>query len=259
MFRNAGLHTAVVAAVVCCAVAAAGGQGGVTPARYAVVDSTALAEKGVRLEGDEQALADLKAFAEGHGLKLFDIAQVSGMVLVADGKIDVTDAFVGAVQSRRAGGPLALPALDVPATTVAFINTEDFGLPGTGIKRLTDAFEKIDKEFRGRREEVNRRLQEVESAPAERREQMKRDAQRLQMEGQAALDKRLTELTSPVYQDIARALQKFGEAEGISLFFDLSKFQPSHKLPPLGLSLPTAAPNVTQKFIAAYNGGRLKP
>jgi hypothetical protein len=259
MLRKAGLRVAVVVAVVCCACAADGRQGGVAPARYAIVDSVILAGKGVRLEGDEQTLADLRAFAEGHGLKLFDTARVSGVVFVLEGKVDVTDAFVRAVQSRRAGGRLELPALDVPLTTVAFVTSDDFADPNSGIKPLVEALRTLEKEFRPRREEIDQLLRQAETAPAERREQLRRDAELRQQAGQAALDKRLKELTDPVYRDIARALQKFGHAEGVSLFFDLSRFRPSDKLPPLGLSLPTAAPNVTRKFVAEYNGGRLKP
>lgn len=228
-------------------------------ARFAVIDSEYMAGKGVRLEGDPAVAADLKTFSAALGLKLFDIAKVRGAVLVADETIDVSEVFVAAVKARAAGGRFEVPAVNVPESRVAFVDTDAFGDPESGIKRLMEVFRTVDREFAPRRAELDRLSERAESASGDRREQLRREAQRRREEEAAALEKRVRELADPVYQEVARALQSFGKAKGISLLFDPGRMGFADRLPPHGLTVPADAPNVTREFISAYNSGRLKP
>lgn len=256
-----------VAALVCLTAAAACAQGGPAPAggargagattRLALYDTDYLADKGVSVSGP-QARADLQTFGGGLGVQLFDSAKLRGAVFIADAALDISDAFAAAFREKHARGtPLKVPALRVPDATVAFIDTDRFGAPEGGVRRLVEAFRSLEAEFKPRRDEVAALRAQAEAATGERKSKLEAEAGRKQREGQAALDKRVKKLTDPVYADIGAALMQFCQRRGISLLFDLRAVKRTDKLPPFDLPLPADAPDVTADFVAAFNSGEV--
>ena len=167
--------------------------------------------------------------------------------------------------------PAARPAAPAPAGAVtvaegkfAIIDTESFGDQKDGIKRLVAAFQTVEREFKPRRDEIqalrtryDALVKEVNdtkavaapaalAAKADQAEQLKVEIERKQQDGQKALDKRVQELTGPVYQDIGNALQAYAKARGLSVVFDVSKMQGVVMVVDGGI-------DITNAFIAEYN------
>ena len=227
--------------------------------RFAVYDSEYLAQQSVYPRADG-TLTALKSFGSALNVQLFDIAAVQGKVFIADDRIDLSDAFIKAVKSRPSGATsLAVPAVNVPAATLAFIDTEAFGDAQKGVTNLLKAFSKIEQDFGPRREELKKLREEATAASGDRKQKLEAEVGRRQQSAQAALDKRVRELTGPVYEDIGRALMLFCKKNGITFVFDTSKMKKTDTLPPFDLPLPADAPDITEAFVAAYNQGELKP
>lgn len=238
---------------------AAAGEGLRAPAtRFAFIDTQGLAEKGVML--DAAAEADLKAFGEGLNIKIFDVARLQGVLFIADSSLDVTDGFIRAVKAKSSrAGQIQVPAVNVPDARVAFVNTDSFSDPAAGVTRLTKAFAEVEREFSPRREEISRLREQSGAASGEKKERLESRIEEKEAAGRAALEKRVKELTGPVYEDIGKALSRFCKRHGISLIFDASKFDATDKLPPFDLTLPPGTPDVSAAFISEYNRGLLKP
>jgi hypothetical protein len=227
--------------------------------RFAFFDGDYLRQKGVDARTNS-TLASLREFGGALNVKLFDVARVMGKVMVVDGSVDLSDAFVKALKSKPAeAAGLTVPAVNVPAATVAFVNTEAFGDPRTGVKRLLKAFGAIEQEFKPRREEIQKLRGEAAAASGERRQKLEAEVARKQEAAKAALDKRVMALTGPIYEDIGKSLMQFGKKHGITFLFDLSKISKTDTLPPFDLPLPADAPDLTEAFVSAYNEGGLKP
>ena len=146
----------------------------------------------------------------------------------------------------------------------AIIDTDAFNDPAQGIKRLVAAFQTVEREFKPRRDEIQTLRTRYEAlakeindtkavaAPAalqtkaDQAEALKVEIERKQQDGQKALDKRVQELTGPVYQDIGNALQAFAKARGLSVVFDVSKMQGVVMVVDGGI-------DITNAFIAEYN------
>jgi Skp family chaperone for outer membrane proteins len=146
----------------------------------------------------------------------------------------------------------------------AIIDTDAFNDPAQGIKRLVAAFQTVEREFKPRRDEIQTlrtRLEalvkEIEStkavadqkalaAKADQAQQLETEIKRKQEDGQKALDKRVQDLTGPVYQDVGNALQAFARARGLSVIFDVSKMQGVVMVVNEGV-------DITSAFIADYN------
>ncbi|MET0649227.1 MAG: OmpH family outer membrane protein [Pyrinomonadaceae bacterium] len=167
--------------------------------------------------------------------------------------------------------PAARPANPAPAGAVtvaegkfAIIDTEAFGDQKDGIKRLVAAFQTVEREFKPRRDDIqglrtryDALVKEVNdtkavaapaalAAKADQAEALKVEIERKQQDGQKALDKRVQELTGPVYQDIGNALQAYAKARGLSVVFDVSKMQGVVMVVDGGI-------DITNAFIAEYN------
>jgi Skp family chaperone for outer membrane proteins len=163
-----------------------------------------------------------------------------------------------------APAPAAGGALTIAEGKFAIIDTEAFGDQKEGIQRLVAAFQTVEREFKPRRDEIttlrNRYdalVKEVNdtkavAAPAalqtkaDQAEALKIEIERKQQDGQKALDKRVQELTGPVYQDIGNALQAYAKARGLSVVFDVSKMQGVVMVVDGGI-------DITSAFIAEYN------
>src|SRR5947209_257346 len=123
----------------------------------------------------------------------------------------------------------------------AIIDTDAFSDPKQGIRRLVAAFQVVEREFKPRRDEVQQLQTRYEAlvkevndtkavadpktlaAKADQATQLETEIKRKQEDGQKALEKRVQDLTQPIYQDIGNALQAYARARGLSVVFDVSK------------------------------------
>ncbi|MDQ3804925.1 MAG: OmpH family outer membrane protein [Acidobacteriota bacterium] len=155
-------------------------------------------------------------------------------------------------------------AATVPDGKVAIIDTDEFGNPKTGIARLINAFNTVDREFKPRRDEIQtlktrfdgiaKQIQDTKNvadqkslaALADQAETLKTEIEQKQQAGQRALDKRVKELTDPIYQDINTALQSYARQRGISIVFDISKMGGV-------MMVVDGAVDITSAFVADYN------
>ncbi|HEX8499318.1 MAG TPA: OmpH family outer membrane protein [Pyrinomonadaceae bacterium] len=146
----------------------------------------------------------------------------------------------------------------------AIIDTDAFNDPSQGIKRLVAAFQTVEREFKPRRDEITglktrydalvKEINETKAVAdqkalatkADQATQLETEIKRKQEDGQKALDRRVQELTGPVYQDIGNALQAFARARGLSVIFDVSKMQGVVMVVNEGV-------DITGAFIADYN------
>ncbi|MBV9926529.1 MAG: OmpH family outer membrane protein [Acidobacteria bacterium] len=169
-----------------------------------------------------------------------------------------------APQPRPAAPTAAQTAAAIAEGKFAIIDTEAFGDQKEGIQRLVAAFQTVEREFKPRRDELqglrNRydglvkeindtkavADQKALQAKADQAEQLKTEIERKQQDGQKALDKRVQDLTGPVYQDIGNALQAYAKARGLSVVFDVSKMQGVVMVVDGGI-------DITSAFIADYN------
>lgn len=260
----------LAAALLCVAVAAAlaspqlaQNAGGAAPkldvslTRFAFIDSLSLAQDGIRLAKDDKALADLKAFGESLKVDIIDAEQLRGTLFIADDRVDLTDAFLAAWKARRSkSAPLEVPALKVLPAGAAFINTDAFSEPQTGITGLVKAFAAIEAEFKPRRDEIEK-LKEQLNAGSGDRKRLESEIKRKQAAGEAELDKRVKELTGPIYEDIGKSLTPFCKKHGIAMLFNTSKIKKTAALAPFDVPFPADMPDVTAAFVSAYNQGTL--
>jgi Skp family chaperone for outer membrane proteins len=174
-----------------------------------------------------------------------------------------------AAQTAPASRPAPAPAQGGGATIAegkfAVVDTDAFTDQNQGIKRLVAAFQTVEREFKPRRDELQQLQTKYEAlakqisdtqkvadqkalaALADQADTLKTDIEQKQAAGQKALDKRVKELTDPIYQDIGQALQAFAKSRGISVVFDISKMQGVVML------VNPAGVDITDAFIAEYN------
>lgn len=180
-----------------------------------------------------------------------------------------TAALTASAQTQPAARPAAPTAAPSTGAVIAegkfaIIDTEAFGDQKDGIKRLVAAFQTVEREFKPRRDEIttlrtryDALVKEINdtkavAAPAalqtkaDQAEALKVEIERKQQDGQKSLDKRVQELTGPVYQDIGNALQAYAKARGLSVVFDVSKMQGVVMVVDGGI-------DITSAFIADYN------
>ena len=181
-------------------------------------------------------------------------------------------AAAAAVAANAQTQPAPRPAPAGPATGAAIaegkfavIDTDAFTDQKQGIQRLVAAFQTVEREFKPRRDELQqlqtryeglaKQIQDTQkvadqkalAALADQADTLKTDIEQKQQAGQKALDKRVKELTDPIYQDIGNALQAFAKQRGISVVFDISKMQGVVML------VNPAGVDITDAFIADYN------
>ena len=155
------------------------------------------------------------------------------------------------------------PAVNVPETKIALVNSDDFNDEKRGIVRLVVAMKKVDTEFGPRRTELQALQAQTEKATAdlakvgpmqsalinqqqqEKIDQMKKDFQRKGEDAQAAYQKRLQEVIGPVYEEIGKALDVYAKAHGITLILDVTKVQ--------GIVSASDSLDITKAFITEFN------
>jgi Skp family chaperone for outer membrane proteins len=176
----------------------------------------------------------------------------------------VTAAAQTAAPATRPAAPQGGVSAAIAEGKFAIIDTDAFNDQANGIKRLVAAFQTVEREFKPRRDEIQTlrtRLEalvkEIDStkavadqkalaAKAEQAQQLETEIKRKQEDGQKALDKRVQDLTGPVYQDIGNALQAFARARGLTVIFDVSKMQGV-------VMVINDQVDITGAFIADYN------
>ena len=147
---------------------------------------------------------------------------------------------------------------------IAIIDTEAFADPKTGITRLVSAFEVVNREFKPRSDElqrlraqyeqlgkdiaatVNVEDQRARAAKLEQAEALKKDIERKTQDAQSAYQKRLRDVTDPIYKDISPALQAFAKQRGVNVIFDVSKLAEV-------MFIINDSVDLTRAFITDYN------
>jgi Skp family chaperone for outer membrane proteins len=169
--------------------------------------------------------------------------------------------------AQRPAAPTSAPAQSTGVIAdgkIAIIDTEAFADPKTGIVRLVNALEGVNREFKPRSDELqklraqyeqlgkdiaataNVEDQRARNAKLEQAEALKKEIERKTQDAQSAYQKKLREVTEPVYKDISPALQTFARQRGVNVIFDVSK---------LGevMFVVNESVDLTRAFITDYN------
>ncbi|HYJ90472.1 MAG TPA: OmpH family outer membrane protein [Pyrinomonadaceae bacterium] len=152
------------------------------------------------------------------------------------------------------------PAAQTPAvpTKVAIIDTEAFADSRTGVKRLVNAYAQIDTELKPLRDQLttmNNRYTAlaqkasagtITQAEADEADNLKRDIQRKQEDGQKQLEALSRQRTGPIFNELSNALQAYAKQRGFDMIVDIAKLQGS-------ILLINQSVDITDAFIADFN------
>jgi outer membrane protein len=179
-----------------------------------------------------------------------------------------TVAVTASAQQRPAGSPAAAPttppqtAVALPDSKIAMIYSQEFLDPKTGIAKYTSLVNTLDREFQPRRTEleglqtrINTLTKEINDSQSiadpnairtkrDQLEALNTEFKRKGEDAQAAFNKRRQDILMPLQQDIAKALEAFAKARGITVIVDASEV-------PVVYFAETI--NVTRAFIAEFN------
>lgn len=179
----------------------------------------------------------------------------------------VTVSQVAAQQPRPGTQPPATSAAqaNIPDSKIALIDSASFPDEKAGIARLVSAIKRVDAEFQPRRTELQTLQQQYEKASADYQkvaplqpaqvnqqqadkiDQMKRDITRKTEDAQAAFQKRMGEVLQPISDEIARALDVYAKARGITLVLDVANMQEGF------IRWAADATDITKAFIVEFN------
>jgi outer membrane protein len=189
--------------------------------------------------------------------------------------IAVIAAALPAFAQQRGGTPAATtPASPapaqatgpVPATKIAFVNTQAFGDEKAGINKYVAAVKNLQREFDPRQKELQTLATRIKAiaddlsktgqvqdpkvtqAKQEEGEKLQRELEYKKKDAEAAFQKRYEEVVGPISNDIGKALDGFAKQRGITMVLDLSKQAILESV----LSLDPAM-DVTAAFITEYN------
>lgn len=166
-----------------------------------------------------------------------------------------------AAQTRPAGTAAPQTSVPTPDSKIALVYSDAFQDPKSGIARITATKNALDREFQPRQTELNQLAQKIQqlsdelqkSPGADARlfqtkmdqlDQMKKDYQRKGEDAQAAYKKRSEVMFEPVQNDIAKALEVYSKAHGISVLIDGSAVR---------IAYAADAIDITLAFINEYN------
>jgi Skp family chaperone for outer membrane proteins len=185
-------------------------------------------------------------------------------------------AAIPAFAQQRGGGapPSAAPATGgpVPASKLAFVNTQAFGDEKAGIGRYIAAAKNLDREFAPRvaelqalQNKLKALVEEINKLNAaggasgvvstktlddkrDEGERLQREFEYKKKEFDAAYAKRYEDVVGPISNDIGTALTAFAKARGITLVLDMSK-------PAMYETILFGDPalDITTEFVADYN------
>jgi Skp family chaperone for outer membrane proteins len=148
----------------------------------------------------------------------------------------------GAQPGPRPAAPQT--AAPVPEGKIALIYSDDFRDSKTGIARYNALISTLNSEFQPRQTEltqISQKMQQLQDeitnlqrgsvvvpalqiqAKVDQLEQLKKDYQRKGEDAQAAYKRRHEEVMAPLNQDIAKALEAYAKAHGITVMIDGSQ------------------------------------
>ena len=164
--------------------------------------------------------------------------------------VAVIAVFSASAQTKPATQPATQPAPQpaapqttgpIPDSKIAWIFSEAFQDPKTGIARLNALANALNREFQPRQTELNGLQQKAQQLnddiektknvadpktlqqKADQLQQLQTDVKRKQEDAQAALERRQQEIFAPLEQDIDTALRAYAKAHGISVIIDRSR------------------------------------
>ncbi len=187
-------------------------------------------------------------------------------------------AAIPAFAQQRGAAPAQQPAAPpqsggpVPASKIAFVNTQAFGDEKVGIGRYVAAMKNLEREFQPRVAELQALQNKIKAIVEEinklnagggasgvvsqktlddkrdEGERLQRELEYKKKEYDAALAKRYEDVVGPISNDIGSALTNFAKARGITLVLDLSK-------PAMLETILFGDPalDITTEFITDYN------
>ena len=197
------------------------------------------------------------------GKTLFAAALAAFAAVTAGAQTTPGAARPAAPATQQPARPVAGP-VNVPDGKIAIIDSDAFSDQKGGIQRLVAAFQTVEREFKPRRDELQTMRTRYEglvkqandtktvadqkslASLADQAETLKKDIERRQEDGQRALEKRVGELTGPIFEDVGKALQAFAGSRGITLVFDVSKTGNA-------MMVVNNAVDITDAFVADYN------
>ena len=158
----------------------------------------------------------------------------------------------------------AQPAAAAQPLKIAVFDSDMLNDEKAGIKKLVTAFRSLEAEIKPRKDElvtlkakydlIVKQIQDTQKtapaitlqAKADEAEILKRDIERKQQDGQQFLDKRMKEVTGPIYQEIGNALQAFAKQRGIDIIYDMAKLNEA-------MMVVNPAADITPAFITDFN------
>lgn len=166
---------------------------------------------------------------------------------------------VVALQTQRSA-----QAQNTASAKVVVVDIEMFSDSTKGIRRLVEKYSLLDREFKPRRDEIaemtarydklTKEIRDTQAVAApddlSRRlaeaETLKRSIERKREDGQRDLDRRVKELTEPIYTQLNTALQAFARERNIDIILDMSKLSGS-------ALVVNQQVDITDSFIADFN------
>ena len=158
----------------------------------------------------------------------------------------------------------AQPAAAAQPLKIAVFDSDMLNDEKAGIKKLVTAFRSLEAEIKPRKDElvtlkakydlIVKQIQDTQKtapaitlqAKADEAEILKRDIERKQQDGQQFLDKRMKEVTGPIYQEIGNALQAFAKQRGIDIIYDMAKLNEA-------MMVVNPAVDITPAFVTDFN------
>jgi Skp family chaperone for outer membrane proteins len=181
-----------------------------------------------------------------------------------------------AVASQAVAQPATQPKPQTPATQTAQVNvpvgkvalifSAAFQDPKQGIAKFTVLLNKLNGEFQKTQDDLNQTAQKINQlqeeitklqsggtavppaqiqAKIDQLDQMKKDYQRRGEDAQAAYQKRRQDIFAPLQDDVAKALDVYAKARGITLLIDGSQVE--------GILFAADSIDITKAFISDYN------
>lgn len=173
--------------------------------------------------------------------------------------------MISAAASAQTPGPAAPQTATVPKSKIAVIYSAAFQDPKEGIARFAATITKLNAEFEPLQRELNQTTQRLNALQEEIRkmqqgttpatpqqiqtkidqfDEQKKAYDRKGEDARANYQRRRGELLMPLQEDVGKALDAFGKANGITMILDASQ---------VSLLYAAETIDVTKAFIADYN------
>ena len=154
-------------------------------------------------------------------------------------------------------------AVNIPVGKVAVIFSAAFQDPKAGIGKFTVLLNQLNAQFQKTQDELNQTAQKIKQledeiakgqasgdpksvqAKIDQHDQMKKDYTRKGEDAQAAYQKRREEIFAPLQEDVAKYLDAYAKANGITLIIDGSQVE--------GILFAADSIIITKAFISEYN------